>query len=126
MTKGLDLIKRQQPEIIDGFPTGNNYIGVTKEELTELEKELKEHEQYKAIEKELGIDIPTYFKIRKAKKVYTKDELGRIDEKYLRDNIDGLSVFSEGFACIPECDQTLYISGYGKDWALNKEDLENE
>ena len=41
MYKGLDLIKRQQPEIIDGFPTGNIYIGATKEELTELEKELK-------------------------------------------------------------------------------------
>lgn len=41
MIKGLDLIKRQQPEIIDGFPTGNIFIGVTKEELTELEKELR-------------------------------------------------------------------------------------
>ena len=39
--KGLDLIARQQPEFIDGYPTGNIYIGVTKEELTELEKELK-------------------------------------------------------------------------------------
>ena len=41
MNKGLDLIRRQQPEIIDGYPTGNIYIGVTKEELTELEQELK-------------------------------------------------------------------------------------
>lgn len=44
MSKGLDLIMRQQPEIIDGFPTGNFYIGLTKEELTELEKELKAFE----------------------------------------------------------------------------------
>ena len=40
MSKCLDLIKRQQLEIIDGYPTGNIYIGVTKEELTELENEL--------------------------------------------------------------------------------------
>ncbi len=41
MNKGLDLIERQQTEIIDGYPTGNIFIGVTQEELTELEKELK-------------------------------------------------------------------------------------
>ena len=41
MIKGLDLIARQQPEFINDFPTGNIYIGVTKEELAELEKELK-------------------------------------------------------------------------------------
>lgn len=48
MNKGLDLIERQQPEIIDGFPTGNIYIGVTEEELAELEKELKELDKIKA------------------------------------------------------------------------------
>jgi hypothetical protein len=41
MNKGLDLIKRQQPEFINDFPTGNISIGVTEEELIELEKELK-------------------------------------------------------------------------------------
>ena len=41
MNKGLDLIERQQIEIIDGYPTVNIIIGVTQEELTELEKELK-------------------------------------------------------------------------------------
>ena len=41
VTKGLDLIQRQQPELIDGYPTGNVYIGLTVEELAELEKELK-------------------------------------------------------------------------------------
>lgn len=49
MNKGLDLIQRQQPEIIDGYPTGNIYIGVTEEELAELEKELKEAEENKAM-----------------------------------------------------------------------------
>lgn len=41
MNKGLDLIQRQQIETIDGCPTGNVYIGLTFEELAELEKELK-------------------------------------------------------------------------------------
>lgn len=38
MNKGLDLIQRQQIEVIDGCPTGNVYIGLTFEELAELEK----------------------------------------------------------------------------------------
>lgn len=41
MNKGLDLVQRQQIEVIDGCPTGNVYIGLTFEELAELEKELK-------------------------------------------------------------------------------------
>lgn len=41
MNKGLDLIQRQEVELIDGCPTGNVYIGLTQEELVELEKELK-------------------------------------------------------------------------------------
>ena len=41
MNKGLDLIQRQQLEAIDGCPTGNVYVGLTFEELAELEKELK-------------------------------------------------------------------------------------
>lgn len=41
MNKGLDLIQRQQIEVISGYPTGNVYIGLTSEELEELEKELK-------------------------------------------------------------------------------------
>ncbi len=41
MNKGLDLIQRQQIEAIDGCPTGNVYVGLTFEELAELEKELK-------------------------------------------------------------------------------------
>lgn len=57
MNKGLDLIKRQRPEIIDGFQTGNILIGVTKEELTELENELKALE---IIAKEIGINAIIY------------------------------------------------------------------
>ena len=41
MSKILDLIQRQEIEMIDGYPTGNVYIGLTFEELAELEKELK-------------------------------------------------------------------------------------
>ena len=41
MLKGVDLIQRIQNELIEGYPTGNLYIGVTEEEYEELDKELK-------------------------------------------------------------------------------------
>ena len=75
MSKGLDLIQRQQIEIIDGFPTGNIYIGVTKEELTELEKELKALE----IIKNKHVDI---------KELEGADKLVDYNVWYLRYNYD--------------------------------------
>jgi len=75
MNKGLDLIQRQQIEIIDGYPTGNIFIGVTQEELIELEIELKEYEQYKVIEKEFGIDLIKIFTAFKKYNLWdTKEE----------------------------------------------------
>lgn len=41
MSKGLDLFQRQQIEVIDGYPTGNVYVGLTIDELAELEKEFE-------------------------------------------------------------------------------------
>ena len=62
MSEGLDLIKRQQPEIIDGFPTGNIYIGVTEEELAELEKALKVLQIIK--EKRVWVDALTVMSLK--------------------------------------------------------------
>ncbi len=47
--KGLDLLERQQDEIIDGLPTGNVYVGLTPEELEELKKELETLEIIKSL-----------------------------------------------------------------------------
>ena len=57
MSKGLDLIQRQQIEIIDA--TGNVCINLTFEEFTELEKELKALE---ILKKEPYISINWYLK----------------------------------------------------------------
>ena len=132
MNKGLDLIQRQQPEIIDGFPTGNIYIGVTKEELTELKNELKEHEQYKAIEQELGVDLVTLFKALKCNEFYSKHpETGEVSWIALPElyycgrkwNIGcGSMIFNEQEKCCDswDCDP----KDYGKTWALTREELE--
>lgn len=55
MLKGLDLTQRQMIETIDGYPTGNVYIGLTSEELVELEEELKEYENFKRIMRDYDI-----------------------------------------------------------------------
>lgn len=125
MSKGLDLIQRQQPEIIDGFPTGNIYIGVTKEELTELEKELKEYKQYKAIEQELGIDLATLFKaLDKKQRIFVLNEYDmRVVELPVRYASRKL-VDGEIFINISGCFANFKIKDYGKWWALTKEELE--
>lgn len=55
MNKGLDLVQRQMIETIDGYPTGNVYIGLTTEELAELEEELKRYEDFKKIMKDYDL-----------------------------------------------------------------------
>lgn len=82
MSKGLDLIQRQQPEIIDGFPTGNIYIGVTEEELAELEEELKALEIIKTV-------CPNIFWVMRT---YTYEEYKKkcSDDALLREEYDSL------------------------------------
>jgi len=131
MNKGLDLIQRQQIEIIDGYPTGNIFIGVTREELTELEIELKEHEQYKAIEEELGIDLVKIFTAFKNNLIYAKNPYGfdtdtKIVEAFKisieRGRICGsFSLPSEMFN-----HAGWKLADYGKTWALTREELERK
>lgn len=84
---------------------------------------IKELCEYKTIEEELGIDLITYFKIKKAKSVIVK-ELGHDTSVMLvRNSNDNISVCYKGFVNIPECDVTLYFKDYGKTWALTKEEL---
>ena len=91
MSKGLDLIQRQQIEAIDGYPTGNVYVGLTFEELAELEKELKALEVIKEKPQTLMFVIRTrnydnyYYQCggRSIKTRYTKEEYELLKETLL-------------------------------------------
>lgn len=86
MNKGIDLIQRQQIEAIDGYPTGNVYVGLTFEELAELEKELKAIEIIKCD----GLDLINLIKSK------TVEEYNRIRyKKYNELTPDGYSLLKE-------------------------------
>jgi len=76
------------------------------------------------IEDELGIDLITYFKIKKAKSVFVKELGHSASEMLIRNSRDNIDVCYEGLVNIPECDSSLYFKDYGKTWALTKEELE--
>lgn len=80
--------------------------------------------QLEDIEEELGIDLITYFKIKKAKSVFVKESGNDISEMLVRNSKDNIDVCYKGFVNIPECDSSLYFKDYGKTWALTKEELE--
>lgn len=153
MNKGLDLIKRRQPEIIDGYPTGNVYIGLTQEELIELENELKEHEQHKAIEEKWGIDLLLFSKIMETQTLWWKDshygythniasefisikpyisiggfmmfEFSWNDRNlYNYTNCDVIINETESPMGLPHIYLYLKASDYGTLWALTREELE--
>ena len=85
------------------------------------------------IENDLGCDLITLFKALKQGYIYEKleDEITKRDVDMLdfRDGIRGvcLDKSSYGIDNYKQCYQTLkYINGYGKSWALTKEELEEK
>ena len=82
------------------------------------------------IEEELGVDLITLFKALKQGYIYEKigDEIIKSDVDMLdfQDGIKGVCLDkSYGIDNYKQCYQTLkYINGYGKSWALTKEELE--
>lgn len=88
--------------------------------------------QLEDIEEELGIDLITYFEIKKSKIVFMKEEYPNneikndISEMVVRSSQNGIDVCYKGFINIPECDISLHFKDYGKTWALTKEELRNE
>ena len=84
------------------------------------------------IEEEIGIDLITLFKALKQGYIYEKigDEIIKSDVDMLdfREGIKGVCIDkSYGIDNYKQCYQTLkYINGYGKSWALTKEELLEE
>lgn len=130
MNKGLDLIQRQQIETIDGYPTGNVYIGLTVDELAELEKELKDHDelsQLKSIKEELGVDLAMLFKALKNGIWFkhkdgeiVKVEVNYIGERHLAYIGYSSSAAELGF---PDVEDYFPYEEYGKLWAFTREEL---
>lgn len=103
-------------------------------ELDIIEKDLDRLEQYKSIEKELGIDLITLFKALK-NGVWTNQEQTYGDAKQGKIRFFKVRLLLEekSIGCIhnsmwkgEEVIKRLYLKNYGKTWALTKEELENE
>ena len=102
-----------------------------------IEAALKEHEQYKAVEKELGVDLKILLKaFKKVDDYYNKNEV-----VYMKSH-DGEIFAVKGislhycpcrFFITPNYDRegksqfmTYWLKDYGKTWALTKEELEKK
>lgn len=117
MSKGLETFKylKERYEIERANQTEINII----------EKELKEHEQYKATEQELGIDLVTLFKALK-NGIWVKydADFGFTGKPHIVIKKDKATeiCFRDKKWWIQENDFSL--KDYGKTWALTREVLE--
>ena len=84
MNKGIDLIQRAQYELIDGYPTGNIYIGVTKDEYNELENELKVLE----IIKNKKVDIELFNRVKTCKEYNYSVGFSRLNRDLTQEEYD--------------------------------------
>ena len=87
-----------------------------------VEKALDEHEQYKAIEQELGIDLVTLFKALK-NGIYCLEQPGN-QIVYLEPYFVGMDTFGVWHYTTKTTIKEL--KDYGKTWALDKNDLTKE
>lgn len=110
------------------------YKCFTVEEFKSIRKDLEILEQYKSIEKELGIDLITLFKALK-NGVWTNQEQTYGDAKQGKIRFFKVRLLLEekSIGCIhnsiwkgEEVIRRLYLKNYGKTWALTKEELKNE
>ena len=97
-----------------------------------IEDQYYKLQELEDFEDELGIDLITLFKALKQGYIYEKigDEIIKSDVDMLdfREGIKGVCLDkSYGIDNYKQCYQTLkYINGYGKSWALTREELEEE
>ena len=96
-----------------------------------FEKICNELIEYKSLEEELDIDLPTLFKALKQDYIYFKDFYGWDNKfKIKKEYILGLKYADDNTPVFWTDDygkeHMVYIKDYGTKWALRKEDLEDE
>lgn len=130
MSEVLEALKKVKWKLEDEGILGKEY-----ELCDTIEKALKEHEQYKAIEEELGIDLTLLGKALKAIKYidhykekffYVKGSSGTI---YPVQGAELCYCPTKFFISIISRNEdmrfmTYWLDDYGKTWALTREELE--
>lgn len=92
------------------------YKCFTVEEFKSIREDLDRLEQYKSIEKELGISLITLFQALKE---------GIYDKYIYYDDVCLLG--DKIYACpLDIFDTSFYLKDYGKTWALTREELKND
>ena len=116
MSEGLVALKELRENGAVSFSRATisfTYLAFTKR-ADIIEKELTEREQYKAIEKELGIDFITLIKALREGFVDGNGEYHHFSNLFI-DNIEIFDSYEK---------VSFYLNDYGKTWALTKEELE--
>lgn len=131
MSKGLEAfeeIKTVMNKLFGG-------VERSEKALNTIEKELKEHEQYKDIEKELGVDLATLFKALK-NGIYVKNrknEIRRVSCNIGLVETGGCNSLGLRFQdtnykwryLVLDTSRDNDVKDYGKTWALTREELQD-
>lgn len=112
-----DIRDYHNETVIDNYCTYTE--NMFEKQLDIIEKDLDRLEEYIKIEKELGLDLPTLFKVLRTG-VYIK-QYGKIEHYFLKLFGDGINF------CLTTYTGTKVIlkpDEFGKTWAVDKQDLE--
>lgn len=126
MSEGLAALKELRENGAVSFSRATisfTYLAFTKR-ADIIEKELTEREQYKAIEQELGIDLVTYFTVKRRGYIYYKALDGTIRESKVWAQFFGYDWCWYIRSPKKNDRRRVRMKHYGKTWALTREELE--
>ena len=80
------------------------------------------------IEEELGIDLEILYKALKSESIWVKKHIGAGKFRIVEVNIRGLNInkYTNEITIRDENNSLHILNGYGKTWALTREELEND
>lgn len=119
LTKEKVNINRVELQIIDGYPTGNVYVGLTSEEYHQLEEDLDKLERYEDTEEKVNVNLNILFEALK-NGVWYIDEDEILFSKNVSIYYDDLL---ETYRLIIENSIYLRIIDYQDTWALERKEL---
>ena len=108
------------------FDENNQWVKNVLNGLKECQQDLDQLEKHRKIEEEIGIDLEILYKVLKSESIWIQKHIGAGKFRIVEVNIRGLNInkYTNEITIRDENNSLHILNGYGKMWALTREELE--
>lgn len=107
------------------FDENNQWVKNVLNGLKECQQDLDQLEKYRKIEEEIGIDLEILYKVLKSESIWIQKHIGAGKFRIVEVNIRGLNInkYTNEITIRDENNSLHILNGYGKTFALTREEL---